>query len=71
VNLIQFEILINEQVPFGVFFSALISSASEDGVRSSGDVAKAKLPVTQLHIPQDLNATLHSCEKLNVFYLKY
>jgi len=51
VNLIQFEILIYKQVPFGVFFSALISSASEDRVRSSGDVAKAELPVTQLRIP--------------------
>jgi hypothetical protein len=66
VNLIQFEIFINKQLPFGVFFSAVISSAIEDGVRSSGDVAKAELPVTQLHNPQHSNATLHSCEKHDV-----
>jgi len=62
VNLIQFKILINKQVPFGVFFSGLISVASEDELRSSGDVEKAVLPATQLHIPQDPNGTLHSCE---------
>jgi len=32
VNLIQFKILIIKQVPFGVLFSALISSACEDDV---------------------------------------
>jgi hypothetical protein len=50
VNLIHFKTLINKQVPFSVFFSALISSASEDEGRSSGDVAKAELPATQRHI---------------------
>jgi len=34
---------------------------------SSGDVEKAVLPATQLHIPQDPNGTLHSCDKLKVF----
>jgi hypothetical protein len=46
VNLIQFEIFINKHT-----VSALISSASEDGVRASGDVVKAEFPVSQLHIP--------------------
>jgi hypothetical protein len=67
VNLIQFKILIIKQVPFGVFFSALISSDCEDEVRSSGDVAKAELPATQVHIPQDPEGTLHNCEKFEVF----
>ena len=56
-----------KQVPFFVFFSALTSSDCEDEVRSSGDVAKAELPATQLHIPQDPIGTIHNCEKFEAF----
>ena len=33
VSFIQFEILVDKKEPFSVFFSALISSASEEGLR--------------------------------------